>query len=413
MFKFKRRTQMLLLTVMLLSGLMGSVTVSAGGLASGGPSFVDPTAVVSGNFTIGSDDYVGPFTAISAKPGFSVQLKDKSNFQDNETISADTKNTVVGERAIVAHGAAVKDSNLGNFTFIGFNSVIENATLEEGAFIAHGVRISGVTIPKDKFVNSGMVINNASQVANLPTLTQANIDFKNEVIEVNEELAHGYDALLKKSPDNVKGVDPSPSTSWAKANVKPQLGAGVKLATNVRVIGAVKLGANSSVGNSTAIRGDEGMPIVIGDGAQLGEQVTFHALKHQAIGIGQNLKAGKHVVFHGALTMGNNVTVGDNAIVFNSTIGSNITIGNNALVIGVKLPDGAKVPDGKILTDQKEADALAPAGAPVTSAPVPQESEVLPASGVDSNGEWLLVMVVLAVAGAVFIVSARVMVRRS
>jgi LPXTG-motif cell wall-anchored protein len=110
--------------------------------------------------------------------------------------------------------------------------------------------------------------------------------------------------------------------------------------------------------------------------------------------------------------MGNNVTVGDNAIVFNSTIGSNITIGNNALVIGVKLADGAKVPDGKVLTDQKEADALAPAGAPVTSVPAPKESEVLPATGADSSGKWLLVVIVLACAGVAFIVGARVLARR-
>src|ERR671938_333989 len=116
-------------------------------------------------------------------------MKDKTNFQDNELISADGKNLVVGERTSIAHGATILNSIIGNFAFVGFNSRIENAVLEDGAFVAHGVRITGVTIPKDKFVPSGMVITQASQIANLPSVTQANIDFKNDVIEVNEEFA--------------------------------------------------------------------------------------------------------------------------------------------------------------------------------------------------------------------------------
>ncbi len=383
--------------------------------AAGASSFIDPTAVITGDVRIGNEDYIAPFTQISAKGNFFVEMKDRSNFQDNEVISADGKNLSMGERATVAHGATVLNSTLGKFTFVGFNSRIENATLEDGAFVAHGVRITGVTIPKDKFVPTGSVIDNAAQVASLPSVTQANIDFKNEVIEVNEEFAHGYGNMVKqRGADSVKRVGPSPLTTWNKRYIQPVLGAGVNIAQNVRIIGNVSLGANSSVGNKTSIRADEGNPIIIGDGAQIGEEVTFHALKHQTIGIGKNLKAGKHVVVHGTITLGDNVSLGDGAVVFNSTIGSNITIGKGALVVGVKLGDGANVPDGKVVTEQSVADSLAPANAKVTSAPLPAEGQtagqLLPTTGGAFAGEreGVLAVSVLALLGAALLLAGAI-----
>src|SRR5215213_1486887 len=42
---------------------------------------------------------------------------------------------------------------------------------------------------------------------------------------------------------------------------------------------AYRIGENSDAGERSAIRADEGVPIVIGEDANIGVRVTFHALK--------------------------------------------------------------------------------------------------------------------------------------
>lgn len=125
-----------------------------------------------------------------------------------------------------------------------------------------------------------------------------------------------------------------------------------------RIVGDVRLGSNSVVGQRTSIRADEGSPIVIGDNAAIEDRVTFHALKGTNIRIGNNLKASDNIVFHGPLQVGNNLTIGDDAILFRSKVGNNVTIGDGAIVVDVTLRDGVQVPAKTVLTTQKQADAL-------------------------------------------------------
>jgi carbonic anhydrase/acetyltransferase-like protein (isoleucine patch superfamily) len=132
----------------------------------------------------------------------------------------------------------------------------------------------------------------------------------------------------------------------------------VQLDEFVRLVGDVRLGRNSVVGERTAIRADEGSPIIIGENAHIEDRVTFHALKGTSIRIGKNLNTDDNVVFHGPLEVGDKLTIEDDAVLFRSKVGNNVTIGTGALVVGVTLRDGVQVPEGAAITTQEQADAL-------------------------------------------------------
>ena len=126
----------------------------------------------------------------------------------------------------------------------------------------------------------------------------------------------------------------------------------------VRIVGDVRLGNNSIVGERTSIRADEGTPIIIGNNAEIEDRVTFHALKGTSIKIVNNLDTDDNIVFHGSLEVGNNLTIGDDAVLFRSKVGNRVFIGTGALVIGVNLRDNAQVPENAVITTQQQADAL-------------------------------------------------------
>lgn len=181
---------------------------------------------------------------------------------------------------------------------------------------------------------------------------------------VNEEFAEAYPALYEeKGFAAVSGVSVNRKTSW-NPSVAPTIGVGSVVQELARITGDVRIGAGSEIGRRTAIRADEGTPIVIGANAEIEDRVTFHALKGTSITIGENLKTGNSIVFHGPLSVGDNLTIGEDAVLFRAVVGNNVTIGEGALVIGpagdppMKLRDGAMVPAGAIVSSQAQADAL-------------------------------------------------------
>ncbi len=331
------------------------------GLVLTGANFIDPTVKITGILEMGKQNFIAPFAQVSAQDPARVVLTNDDNFQDNVRAFATTQDLTIGERTSIAHGAELVNSTLGSFVFVGFNAHVENSIIEDGAMILHGATVIGVTIPKDRIVPPGAVITQTSQTTNLAEVAEANIIFKDEVLKVNTEFAEGYSLMATElGPESVQGVGPSPITSWKQEHISPRIGINATLDPNSRLIGDMQIGADSTVGSGTSIRGDEGSPISIGIRATIGDNVTFHALENQNMTIGDGLVVGNHVVFHGQLNLGNNVSVGDNAIVFKSVIGNDVTIGKNAIVIGVTLVDGANVPDRSVVLDQAAADTLAP-----------------------------------------------------
>lgn len=333
-------------------------------------SFISPLVELFGDVSVGHKVFVSGNTIVRADPETQICIGNETNLQDNILFLAihdapapvapcGNTSSSTGERTSIAHQAVVKNSQIGNFTFIGFHAQLNNVVLEDGAFVLHGARLENVRIGRDRLVPIGAVITTQQEADALPLKTEGNADFQNEVLEVNEEFAEHYTELFESEGFNaVVGVSSAPATSWNPNPVSPTLGDEIQLDEFVRIVGDVQLGSNSSVGQRTSIRADEGAPIVIGEGAVIEDRVTFHALKGTSINIGSNLKTSDNVVFHGPLEVGDRLTIGDDAILFRSTVGDDVTIGTKAIVVDVTLADGTIVPPDSIVTTQEQADAL-------------------------------------------------------
>jgi len=142
------------------------------------------------------------------------------------------------------------------------------------------------------------------------------------------------------------------------------------------VIGSVDVGDQVFIAPFASIRGDEGQPIVIGDGSNVQDMAVIHAFEtfdkgkvidknlvtvagnQYAVFIGTNVSIETQAQVHGPAAIGDNTWVGMQALVFRSTVGKNVVIEPGARVVGVVIADGRYVPAGAVITTQPQADSL-------------------------------------------------------
>jgi carbon dioxide concentrating mechanism protein CcmM len=153
-------------------------------------------------------------------------------------------------------------------------------------------------------------------------------------------------------------------TSFNPGQVTPEVEQG-QLADSVRVVGDVRLGTGARIGERSAIRADEGIPITIGADARIGDRVTFHALEHTELTVGDDFSAGDDAVVHGPLEVGDGVTVGRAAVVFRAIVGDRVEIGDGAVIAGpggdeltLEVPSGTVIPDGRVVTAPEDLENL-------------------------------------------------------
>jgi len=142
------------------------------------------------------------------------------------------------------------------------------------------------------------------------------------------------------------------------------------------VIGNVRLGKQVYVAPFASIRGDEGQPILVGDGANVQDGVVIHALgtvqegkpvpnrtynvggRDYAVYIGKRVSLAHQALVHGPARIDDNVFIGMQAMVFKAAVGEGAVIEPAAKVIGVTVPAHRYVPAGQTVTDQRVADRL-------------------------------------------------------
>ena len=323
-------------------------------------SFVSPLIEVFGDVRIGRRSFVAGNTILYAREGFEVSLGDENNCQDNAYLLASKANLRTSNMVSIAHQAVIEDAVVGDFTFFGFRSRVRRAEIGAGAMIMHNTTVEDVVIPPNRITPMGARITTQEEADALPEVTEANEEFKREVQDVNLEFVDGYTALYEeRGRSALEGVGPNPLTSWNREYVEPEIGSGTVLAELVRIVGPVRLGEESTVGQRTAIRADEGNPIVIGRRARIQSRVTFHALKGTEIRVGDNARIGHSNVVHGPIVIGDNFLSEDDCVVFRATIEDNVTVRAGATVAGeLILREGTIVPEGSVVTTQEEADAL-------------------------------------------------------
>jgi carbon dioxide concentrating mechanism protein CcmM len=333
-----------------------------------GTSFVNPLVEISGAVYIGQKSFVAGNTVLKASGGRRIEIGNHTNAQDNVAVKALKRGTTVDDETSLAHQAIVKNSEIGDFVFVGFNARVENSTLEDGAFVLHGARVENVTVPENAFVGVGQVVDKQSEADALPTAEEATEEFRREVLEVNEEFAKGYIELYKEEGEEaLTGIGPNPETSFNPKEIEPDVPEDLAVGRFVRIVGDVRIGEDSEVGKRSAIRADEGAPIVIGENADIGKRVTFHALKGTQLKVGEQLTARDYAVLHGPLEVGDNLRVGERGVVFRCNVGNDVTVGDGAIIAGpvgkggepkLEIPDGTIIPDGTVITDQEELDGV-------------------------------------------------------
>lgn len=160
-------------------------------------SYIDPSAVVIGAVTIGKKVYVGPGAVVRADEArSSISIGDGCNVQDRVIVHALTATRVViKNNTSLAHGCIVHGPCIiGENCFIGFGSVVFGAILGNGVFIRHLAVIEEARIPEGSVIPSRAVKGRRVKKAN----SRAIAAFAKKVVDVNVELADGYNALGRR-----------------------------------------------------------------------------------------------------------------------------------------------------------------------------------------------------------------------
>ncbi|MES2116090.1 MAG: gamma carbonic anhydrase family protein [Pseudomonadota bacterium] len=125
--------------------------------------------------------------------------------------------------------------------------------------------------------------------------------------------------------------------------LSPDIAAGVFVADNATVIGAVTLAAGASVWFNAVLRGDV-EAIVVGAGSNVQDGAILHTDPASPLRIGRGVTIGHGARLHGC-TVGDYALIGINSVVLNdAVIGRHCIIGANTLV-----PEGRHIPDGSLV----------------------------------------------------------------
>lgn len=113
----------------------------------------------------------------------------------------------------------------------------------------------------------------------------------------------------------------------------------VKIFEGAKIIGKVKIDAESSVWYNAVIRGDI-EPITIGKYSNVQDNCVIHSSKNYPVNLGDYVSVGHAAVLHGC-------EIGDNCLIgMNSTVLNGAKIGKNSIVGA-----GAVVTEGKVFEE--------------------------------------------------------------
>jgi len=370
----------------------GNVPVCATDGSAGTATFLDPTATVQGarHVSLGAQTYVGPFAELRATRSAPISVGGSSNVQDNVLVDARGGEGIeIGDRVILAHGSSVVGSaSIGveesalpsqvagtvevheGSVFMSFGSEVDGATLERNSGVSALARVApGVTLPSGYLVLPGKDVTTQAEaqdpaLGEVRYINQADVEFNEAVVHVNESLAREYTELYREDPTAVTGANVDPGGSAFNPDRDLPSFAGEEQARpsfRNRVIGDVDLADDVTrfaerTGERIAIRADEGEPFALGHVDHMGDDVVFHALEHTDVHVGDDVRYGEGAIVHGGgrvvvegrpeeqTVVGDDVELGDGSIVFRSTIGDGAVIGHRSAVVGTDLPAGAVVP---------------------------------------------------------------------
>jgi len=157
-------------------------------------AYVDDSAVITGDVSIGEQVYVGPCVSLRADEAHPIIVGDECNIQDGVVFHGLMGSSIeLGKKISIAHGAVIHGPlKIGDESFVGFNSVVHASTLGKRCFIGHGAVVLGVKLADGKFVPHGVLVDSQVKADALGPVPESLKGFNEEVVHVNKEFAQGY-----------------------------------------------------------------------------------------------------------------------------------------------------------------------------------------------------------------------------
>ena len=166
-------------------------------------SFVHHKASIIGKVVLGDHVHIAAESSIRADEGSPFYIGSNSNIQDGVVIHALKEKWVsvggndwavyIGENVSVAHQALVHGPCfIGNKSFIGFQAIVHDSVIGSHCYIGIGAIVVGVEIPDGRYVPHGIVVDSLDKVEKLPLVTDAHLNFNEDVVDVNKGLVAAY-----------------------------------------------------------------------------------------------------------------------------------------------------------------------------------------------------------------------------
>lgn len=166
-------------------------------------SFIHHKASVIGKVILGEHVHIAAESSVRADEGSPFYIGSNSNIQDGVVIHALKEKWVnvagedwavyIGENVSVAHQALVHGPcYIGAHSFVGFQAIVHDSIVGNHCYIGIGAIVVGVEIPEGRYIPHGSVIDNFEKVDALPKVSDAHLEFNEDVVGVNRGLAAAY-----------------------------------------------------------------------------------------------------------------------------------------------------------------------------------------------------------------------------
>ncbi len=144
-------------------------------------SYVDKSATIIGDVTVGDNCYVAPGARIKGDYG-KIKIGDNSNIQENCVVHArPEEKTVIGDWVTVGHGAIIHGGKIDDYAIIGMGSIVsDEAKIGRWSVVGEGA-----------VVKSGQEINDEEVAVGIPskTIKQISNNYKERWKKIKEEYA--------------------------------------------------------------------------------------------------------------------------------------------------------------------------------------------------------------------------------
>ncbi|MFZ5643189.1 MAG: transferase [Bacillota bacterium] len=179
-------------------------------------AYIHHTAVLIGDVRVERNVIICPGVILRADEGSPIIIREGTNIQDGVIMHGLKGSSIeIGARCSIAHGAVVHGPcTLGSETFVGFNAVVHGANIGNNCFVSHCALVTNVDLPDATMVPSGKMLSAQGEVSQLPAASEAERNFNNKVLSVNEELRRGYKNINHLEIHHIEHKARARKSSW-------------------------------------------------------------------------------------------------------------------------------------------------------------------------------------------------------